>query len=241
VAALSQPTRARIFARLAASPQPLATEALATQLQLHPNGVRLHLERLQNAGLIQRQRQRLARGRPRDLWSISAEAQPTSGPPTGYGALSGWLVRLLRAAAVDSATITLTGEEIGREVAARCASDVDAGASASTGADGAGAPPNGDPDRPLLAALTSLGFAPQSTRTGRRSVYSLRNCPYERSVSAGEKLVCELHRSITGGLVAALEPDAELLAFTARDPHEDCCSFCVQSPAPARTTRTAGA
>lgn len=224
VAALSQPTRARIFARLAASSQPLATEALAKQLQLHPNGVRLHLERLQEAGLIQRHRQHLARGRPRDLWSVSADAQPTVGPPTGYGILADWLVRLLRTAAIDSTTIALTGQEIGHEVAARCTGGADA-TGASTAADA------GTPDQRLLAALTSLGFEPQSAQTSQRSVtYTLRNCPYERAVSADEKLVCELHRGITGGLVAALEPDAELLTFTARDPHEDCCSFCVQSP-----------
>jgi predicted transcriptional regulator len=35
--------------------------------------VRLHLERLVEAGLVVRERERQARGRPRDTWSISPD------------------------------------------------------------------------------------------------------------------------------------------------------------------------
>src|SRR5579863_1401228 len=44
--ALSQPTRARVFALLGDLHRPAPTEELAAELKLHPNGVRLHLERL---------------------------------------------------------------------------------------------------------------------------------------------------------------------------------------------------
>lgn len=52
--ALAQPTRARLFAELARLRRPAGTEELARLLDLHPNGVRRHLERLREAGLVRR-------------------------------------------------------------------------------------------------------------------------------------------------------------------------------------------
>jgi hypothetical protein len=49
--ALAQPTRARLFARLASLGRPAGTEELAEELMLHPSGVRVHLERLE-AGVL---------------------------------------------------------------------------------------------------------------------------------------------------------------------------------------------
>ncbi len=55
--ALAQPTRARLFSMLAELRRPVGTEELARRLGLHPNGVRVHLERLRASGLIARERQ----------------------------------------------------------------------------------------------------------------------------------------------------------------------------------------
>ena len=41
---LAQPARARLFALLAELRRPAGTEELARRLDLHPNGVRVHLE-----------------------------------------------------------------------------------------------------------------------------------------------------------------------------------------------------
>src|SRR5665213_3350636 len=41
--ALSQPTRARLFALLGEMRRPIGTAELAERLDLHPNGVRIHL------------------------------------------------------------------------------------------------------------------------------------------------------------------------------------------------------
>src|SRR6185312_9306818 len=92
---LSQPTRARLFALLNDLQRPASTEELAQELGLHPNGIRMHLERMHEVGLVLRERERRTRGRPRDAWAISPEAQPGGDPPTGYAELSRWLVRSL--------------------------------------------------------------------------------------------------------------------------------------------------
>jgi predicted ArsR family transcriptional regulator len=114
---LSQPTRARLFALLSELRRPAPTEELAERLGLHPNGVRTHLERLHDAGLVSRQRERLARGRPRDAWVISSDAQPGGDAPTGYAELARWLVRSLASGSTHVRDVEATGRQIGRELA----------------------------------------------------------------------------------------------------------------------------
>src|SRR5215217_939425 len=84
--ALAQPTRAQLFALLSQLRRPAATDELAQRLDLHPNGIRLHLERLEADGLVLRERERQARGRPRDTWSSSPGAtHPRRTPISGAG------------------------------------------------------------------------------------------------------------------------------------------------------------
>src|SRR5450759_274096 len=78
---LAQPSRARLFALLAELKRPAGTAELAERLELHPNGVRVHLERLEQAGLVTRSRDRRERGRPRDAWAIAPDARPGGSPP----------------------------------------------------------------------------------------------------------------------------------------------------------------
>jgi DNA-binding transcriptional ArsR family regulator len=63
---LAQPTRARLFALLEELKRPAGTVELAQALELHPNGVRIHLERMEQAQLVHRVRVRQHRGRPPD-------------------------------------------------------------------------------------------------------------------------------------------------------------------------------
>jgi predicted ArsR family transcriptional regulator len=61
---------------------------------VHSDGTRLHLQRLHEAGLVSRERERLGRGRPRDTWAIDPDAQPGGDPPTGYAECrGGWCAR----------------------------------------------------------------------------------------------------------------------------------------------------
>jgi predicted ArsR family transcriptional regulator len=43
------------------------------RLNLHPNGVRIHLERMERAGLVQRAQVRRHRGRPPNAWRIDPD------------------------------------------------------------------------------------------------------------------------------------------------------------------------
>src|SRR6478672_6094318 len=111
---LVQPTRARIFALLSELGRAAGTDELAESLQLHPNGVRVHLDILENGGLVVRERVRQARGRPRDEWTVSPTALPGGRWPSGYSDLGRWLVRALTNAKVGIRTVEATGRQIGR-------------------------------------------------------------------------------------------------------------------------------
>jgi len=210
---LSQPTRARLFALLGELRRPVTTEELADRLDLHPNGVRLHLERMRDAGLVQRNRERIARGRPRDTWKVSPDAQPAGDPPTGYAELARWLVRALVSGGARVGDVEATGQRIGR----RLANDHDQAGPAG--------------EQQLFDALVALGFAPERERLDRdRLVYRLRNCPYREAVHERQPLVCGLHRGITRGLLQSIDPDTKLVGFEAKDPDSAGCLIRVRGP-----------
>ncbi|HET7177989.1 MAG TPA: helix-turn-helix domain-containing protein [Solirubrobacterales bacterium] len=207
---LAQPTRARIFALLVEHRASVGTEALAEQLDLHPNGVRRHLERLQRAGLVERRRSRGERGRPGDRWSVAAGAHPGGERPSGYADLARWLARALPAAPRRLREVEKTGREIGRELAP------------------AGA---GDPVECFREAIAALGFQPmveegkrvEGEESGGGFACRLDNCPYRDSVRENPDVVCTLHRGITEGLLAELDPGARLVRFEPRDPDRAGC------------------
>ncbi|MGH2832927.1 MAG: helix-turn-helix transcriptional regulator [Solirubrobacteraceae bacterium] len=202
--ALSQPTRARLFALLGELARPAGTVELAEHLGLHPNGVRLHLERLEQDGLLVRESQPQARGRPRDSWRIAPDARPGGQAPRAYGDLGRWLARAIGSGR-GLRGIETTGREIGRELASRQG--------------------NGSADA-FEVALTSLGFQPQAqAREGERLTFCLRNCPYRDAVRENQPVVCTLHKGITRGLLDVLHPTAKLAGFIPHDPEEAGCEI----------------
>ena len=94
---LAQPTRRRLFALLGQLGGAASTAELAERLGLHPNGVRTHLQRMRDAGLVTHRRAPQPRGRPRDEWAIAPTARPGGDPPHAYGALAVWLARSIPA------------------------------------------------------------------------------------------------------------------------------------------------
>ena len=209
--ALSQPTRARLFALLSELKRPAGTVELAERLELHPNGVRVHLERLAQQGLIERARARTPRGRPPDAWTIAPEAQPGGRAPHAYHDLGRWLARALRHGRGGLRGMEETGREIGRELAPKDTLR--------------------NPEA-LKITLTALGFQPKTKPPdGGRLTICLGNCPYRDAVRENQPAICALHRGITRGLLDVLEPDAKLTAFVPHDPDQAGCQIELQQPA----------
>lgn len=207
--ALAQPTRARLFARLASLGRPASTNELAAELSLHPSGVRVHLERLRAAGLICRDREPQALGRPRDSWSIAPDARPGGEPPDAYRKLARWLARSIPANPDRLWEVERSGRRLGQELA-----------------------PAGDRTRAadtLGRTLTALGFAPRRERTkAATDLFTLGNCPYRDIVRDNQPVICALHRGLTLGLLDQLDPDAGLRAFVPKDPDTAGCLIEVE-------------
>jgi predicted ArsR family transcriptional regulator len=179
---LAQPTRARLFARLASLGRPAGTDELAAELGLHPSGVRVHLERLRSAGLISRERVSQPLGRPRDSWSIAPDARPGGQPPDAYPRLARWLARSIPSRPARLREIERAGRELGHELLpARSPSP---------------------PEETLGRMLTTLGFAPRRARAKPgQVVFRLGNCPYRDAVRENQPVVCALHHGVTRGLL----------------------------------------
>lgn len=201
--ALSQPTRARLFELLAELRRPAGTDELADALKLHANGVRAHLERLREDGLVARDRPRQGRGRPRDMWSIAPDARPGGERPSAYADLGRWLAQATSPTPQALRRIETAGREIGQGLAAD------------------DAPVNRE--ERMHATLSALGFQPRRERTPDTLTYRLCNCPYRDAVRENQPVVCTLHRGITRGLLDAIAPETELADFVPRDPDTAGC------------------
>lgn len=206
---LRDPTRARLFELLSERRRPAATDELAEDLGMHVNGIRRQLDRLQRAGLVDRRRVVHGRGRPRDEWSISPEAEPAGEQPTGYAELSRWLTRAIPPSTASLRQLEHTGREIGREMAPAGSDDIEA---------------------TIGEAFTALGFRPSIETTAEGFICSLGNCPYRELARENPEVICTLHRGLTAGLLAGLDPAAELSLFEPRDPDRAGCLVGVALP-----------
>jgi predicted ArsR family transcriptional regulator len=200
--ALAQPKRAEIFAFLVERRGPAGTDEIAEHFGLHPNGVRRHLERLLEGGFITRSRVRMAKGRPRDSWVVAPDAHPGGMQPRAYSDLAKWLARAIPTSSARLRELERAGEEIGRELAP---------------------PAGGDTAEELRDALAALGFEPTLGRGEEGFTCCLGNCPYKDSVRENPAVVCTLHRGITAGLLAELDPKAKLTGFVPKDPESAGC------------------
>jgi predicted ArsR family transcriptional regulator len=201
--ALAQPTRARLFAVLGELRRPTSTDELAERLGLHPNGVRVHLERLREGGLVARDRTRRGRGRPPDMWTVAPDAQPGGDPPTAYADLGRWLARAIAPGKTRLRAVENTGREIGRDLAPEGGGSV---------------------EEKMHATLVSLGFQPERELDPEGQLtYRLGNCPYRDAVRENQPVVCTLHRGITRGLLDTIAPETKLAGFVPRDPDTAGC------------------
>jgi predicted ArsR family transcriptional regulator len=205
---LAQPLRARLFGLLAELCRPATTHELSELAGRHHNTVRVQLQRLAAAGLVERRVVPQPRGRPRDEWAIAPGAAPGGRPPEAYGQLSRWLARAI-AGPGDLAAIEATGREVGHELAGNA---------------------NGRPPAESLRdALAALGFVPQTDPTPDGLRFTLRNCPYRDAVLQNQPAICSLHRGITRGLLDRLAPDAQLTGFIAKDPRTAGCEIHIKA------------
>jgi predicted ArsR family transcriptional regulator len=169
--------------------------------------VRVHLARLEQAGLVLRRPIRGGRGRPRFEWTIAPGAMPGGRRPDAHAQLAAWLAGAVAAGATTEAALDDYGYEIGRGLAP--------------------APRRAPAAEALGDALTALGFQPRRHADGVVTTFELGNCPYRDAVHSGGRHICALHAGISRGLLQRLAPEARLSDFVAKDPVKAGCLIAV--------------
>jgi predicted ArsR family transcriptional regulator len=197
--ALADDTRHRLYRYLRLSGRPLSVREMATRLSLHPNTVRPHLRRLQEAGLVASETSRgAAVGRPQTLFTVVHREQPEG---RDYRLLADILAGLLTSPRARDRAET-QAREWGAYLAGR--SVPRPGARRAAG-----------PNLAMLQeALADAGFDPRFRRRGPDTVeISMRDCPFRDLLEEHRDLVCAVHRGLLEGILGASRPPLSLTSF----------------------------
>jgi predicted ArsR family transcriptional regulator len=183
--ALGDNTRYAIYLELARSPRPLATAEIAETLNLHPNTVRPHLERMRDVGLLAIETEaRGTVGRPQHRYSLAAESPSLGLEPATFPVLARMLLRVAAAGGLGRDEVVDAGREQGE-------------------ADAAGL---GDADciEGLVARLDALGFDPAVAGEDDEVTVAFTHCPFRELAEANPEIVCALHQGLVEGIVDGL-------------------------------------
>ena len=184
--ALGDNTRYAIYLEVARSPVPLSTAEIAETLDLHPNTVRPHLERMRDVGLLDVEtEERSGVGRPQHLYSVAPDAPSLGLEPPAFSLLARMLVRVAAAAGAGPEEAAEIGREQGR-AAAGDYRDVDC-------------------LEALVDELARLGFDPAVAADGDGATVAFARCPFADLAEAHPELVCHLHRGMVEGLLEELD------------------------------------
>ncbi|MFZ1490747.1 MAG: helix-turn-helix domain-containing protein [Ilumatobacteraceae bacterium] len=194
--ALGDDTRYAIYLEIARSSRPLATAEIAEVLDLHPNTVRPHLERMREVGLLDVAiDSRGGVGRPQHRYSIAPDAPSLGTESASMPMLAGMVLSLAKAMGAGSEDAAAVGRRQGR---------IDAGryehAPSSLEA--------------LVAELDRLGFDPAVTDGPDEdtAVVGFAHCPFRALAEENPEIVCALHRGLVEGFVETTD-DAEVREF----------------------------
>lgn len=197
--ALADATRYRLYRYLRLSGRPVSVRELATRLSLHPNTLRPHLRRLEEAGLVASEVHRGATvGRPQVLF-VALDREGREG--RDYRLLGEILASLLTNARQRERAETIAREWgaylVGRSVP-------------RPGARG----PSGPNLAVLQEALAEAGFDPRFRRRSAKTVeISLRDCPFRDLLEEHRELVCAVHKGLLEGMLGASRPSLRMTEF----------------------------
>ena len=197
--ALADDTRYRLYRYIGLAARPVSVREMSRRLSLHPNTLRPHLRRLEEAGLVSREiRKTAAVGRPQTLYTMRV-GEPEEG--RDYRLLAEMLCGMVRGKrALDQAQVL--ARQWGAYMVAQ------------------GGPKPGVrlPARRNLAvlqeAMARAGFEPRFRREAGEGIeVTMRQCPFRDLADDYRDLVCTLHRGLVEGMLAGLKPPLGLREF----------------------------
>jgi predicted ArsR family transcriptional regulator len=197
--ALADDTRYRLYRYVGLAGRPVSIREMSRRLSLHPNTLRPHLRRLEEAGLVSREvRKTAAVGRPQTLYSVR-HGEVEEG--RDYRLLAEMLCGLLRGK-----------QAMGKahELASQWGSYLVAQGGPKPGV----RLPPGRNLAILQEALSKAGFDPRFRRLQASAIeVTLRDCPFRELADDYRELVCTLHRGLVEGMLSGLKPPLSLTEF----------------------------
>jgi predicted ArsR family transcriptional regulator len=199
--ALADDTRYRLYRYIGLAARPVSVREMSRRLSLHPNTLRPHLRRLEEAGLVSREVRKTATvGRPQTLYSAR---ELDSAGEQDYRLLAEMLTGLVKGKRALAQALELAAEW-GAYLLAEVGPGPKPGAEA--------------PARRNLAmlrdAMARAGFEPRFRRTqGAAIEITLRDCPFRDLAEDHRELACTLHRGLVEGMVTSLKPPLAVKEF----------------------------
>ncbi|MEO7837200.1 MAG: helix-turn-helix domain-containing protein [Acidimicrobiales bacterium] len=186
--ALGDNTRYAIYLELARSAVARSTAEVAESLELHPNTVRPHLERMREAGLLDVEvDNRGAVGRPQHRYAVAGDAPSLGLEPPGFPLMAGLLANVAAACDPGADVVAVVGRRHGRHAARQRSAR---GPTAVIAA--------------VKAELAELGFDPVEQTAGAVTTIAFSRCPFRSLAESFPELVCHLHRGMVEGMVESL-------------------------------------
>ncbi|SYZ33305.1 helix-turn-helix transcriptional regulator [Propionibacterium australiense] len=206
--------RERVLSALVRAGGPLSIDDIAASLDVHPNTVRFHLNRLAGEGIVEAARASSAgRGRPRMLYTATDRAF-SAGPQNDRLLADVFMHHFAR---LHTGALAAAAEQAGREWAGR-ALDEQPGA------------PGGDDVARLVELFDTWGFSPVlgDGPDGERTV-ELCTCPFSHEVEQLPELVCPAHRGIAAGVLERLGDTWRVAELTPRSSPGRCTLTCCRA------------
>lgn len=194
--ALGEETRFDIFRRIASSPEPLSVKELVSQLGMHHSAIRIHLNKLQEAGLIHAKKRHMPGvvGRPQLAFLPSAQALSITLPPRNYELLAR-LAMDLALAREDAESPEDFGVHWGR------------GYMRESGRFADGPAPLDEALDALMVELRQLGASSNVSRVDDGYQILETNCVFAELATDHAPLVCSLHQGVMRGMLTEMSAD----------------------------------
>lgn len=197
--ALADDTRYRLYRYLRLSGRAVSVRELSVRLSLHPNTLRPHLRRLEDAGLVTSEARKVSTvGRPQVVFT-AVDREPREGRDHR-------LLADILAGVMTTTRQTDRATELARDWGAYLVGR-------SVPKPGARRP-SGPNLAILQSALAEAGFDPRFHRRSAKTVeITMRGCPFRDLLDEHRPLVCAVHRGLLEGMLGASRPAMVLSEF----------------------------
>ncbi len=192
---LADETRYRIYRSIAEQPHDVVTVAeVAQQFGLHPNVARMHLGKLEQAGLLATGlRKTKGGGRPARLYRLSGQVSSFDVPPRRYDLLSSLALTALAQRGSDDDVLGIcrdAGRAEGRRYVAEQGKPKGSGKKSSADL--------------VRRVAEQQGLLPEVRWDGDELDVRVRNCVFKEIAALRPDLVCPMHHAFFEGLVDAV-------------------------------------